>query len=67
MEIIKGRCHTGLDDYDCTLVRQFYRVPNIGERVEVRYKGNRTSLRVVQITHESAHDGSPWISVELHN
>lgn len=67
MEYIKGRCHTNLDDYDCSLVKSFYRVPNIGERVEVRYKGNRTSLKIVQITHEAMFDGTPFLSIELHN
>ena len=70
MEYIKGRCITNLDDYDCSDVNSFCRVPNIGERIECRYKGNTTSLRVVQITHAvrgPKGNEYPYIIVELHN
>lgn len=63
---IKGKCKTNLDNYDTSIIKQFYRVPNIGERVSVLYKGNITSLKVVQITHD-IKDGDPFIIVELHN
>jgi hypothetical protein len=63
---VKGRCFTNLDDYDCP-VKEFYRVPNIGEHVMTRYKGNKTSLKVIQITHDiSVIDNEPFIIVELH-
>lgn len=62
--MIKGRCFTNLDDYLCH-VKQFARVPNIGERVAVIRKGDRASLKVVQITHDLIND-EPFIIVELH-
>jgi len=68
--MIKGRCFTNLDDYDCSEVIVFARVPNIGERVYCKRKGNSTSLKVVQITHDIRGErGSeyPYILVELHN
>lgn len=65
METIKGHCKTNLDDYEM-IVRKFYRVPNIGERVAVLHKGNRSSLKVCQITHEIKVN-EPYIIVELHN
>jgi hypothetical protein len=64
-EIIKGQCRTNLDNYECP-VHEFYRVPNIGERVMVKYKGNTSSLKVVQITHDMRNN-EPYIHVELHN
>jgi hypothetical protein len=64
MEKIKGRCFTNLDNYECP-VREFYRVPNIGERVMCLYKGNTTSLKVVQITHD-VRNNEPFIAVQLH-
>ena len=66
METIKGQCKTNLDDYDVSEVREFYRVPNIGERVMCRYKGHRSDLKVVQITH-SLKENKPFIIIELHN
>jgi hypothetical protein len=64
METIKGRCFTNLDDYE-TYVTEFYRVPNIGERVQCRRKGYTSSLKVCQIIHDFK-DGIPFIIVELH-
>jgi len=67
---IKGQCHTNLDGYDCSEVIIFARVPNIGERVYCRRKGQLTSLRVVQITHDirgTFGNEYPYIHVELHN
>jgi len=66
--MIQGQCITNLDDYDCSDTTLFVRIPKIGERVECKYKGNLTSLKVVQITH--AIRGSkgyqfPFIFVEL--
>ena len=65
METIKGHCTTNLDDYRMT-VTEFWRVPNIGEKVCCERKGYKSSLRVVQITHDM-RDGIPYIIVELHN
>ena len=65
VEIIKGHCRTNLDDYSMT-VTEFFRVPNIGERVACRKKGYETTLRVCQITHD-CKNGKPYIIVELHN
>lgn len=60
---IKGHCRTNLDNFECP-VNEFYRVPNIGERVMVIYKGNVSSLPVVQITHDMKNN-EPYIIVEL--
>jgi len=65
MEIIKGHCTTNLDDYIMT-VKEFYRVPNIGERIACLRKRSNTTLKVCQITHDFK-DGKPYIIVELHN
>lgn len=64
METIKGHCFTNLDDYRMT-VTEFYRVPNIGERVACLYKGLDSDLKVCQITH-NFKNGEPYIIVELH-
>lgn len=64
-DTIKGRCITNLDDYDCSEIKEFARVPNIGERVYCQYKGNSTSLKVVQITHDFRNQ-EPFIVIELH-
>lgn len=61
---INGRCFTNLDDYDCP-VKVFARVPNIGERVYCTYRGNASSLRVVQITHD-VRNNEPFLVCELH-
>jgi hypothetical protein len=62
---IKGQCHTNLDDYDClSSPTVFARVPNVGERVACRYKGNVSSLKICQITHD-VKDNKPFIIVEL--
>lgn len=65
METIKGHCQTNLDDYTMS-VYEFYRVPNIAERVTCLRKGNKSSLKVCQITHDF-RDGKPYIIVELHH
>jgi len=68
-QFIKGKCFTNLDDYDCSEVKLFARVPNLGERVYCEYRGSSTSLRVVQITHEVRGERGneyPFIVVELH-
>jgi hypothetical protein len=64
LQTIKGHCTTNLDDYRMT-VKEFYRVPNIGERVSCLYKGNEASLKVCQITHDFRNN-EPYIIVELH-
>ena len=66
MNKIKGSCFTNLDDWDASEVREFARVPNVGERVFAKYKGNSSSLKVVQITHDFRNN-EPYIRVELHN
>ncbi len=65
METIKGRCFTTLDDYEMK-VTEFYRVPNIGERVMCLKRGYDSSLKVNKIIHD-IKDGKPFIIVELHN
>lgn len=65
METFKGACFTNLDDYNCP-VKEFARVPNIGERVMVIYKGRESSLAIVQITHQ-LRDEKPFLRIELHN
>lgn len=64
--LIKGHCFTNLDNYTTSNIKGFYRVPNVGERVSCEYKGSKTSLEVVQITHDF-RNGQPYIVVELHN
>lgn len=66
MNRIKGHCKTNLDDWDTSKVKEFSRVPNIGERCFASLHGNTGSLKVVQITHDF-RDGEPYIIVELHN
>lgn len=63
--IIKGHCFTNLDDYRMT-VNEFYRVPNIGEKVACIYKTYDTTLKVHQIIHDFKNN-NPYIIVELHN
>ena len=65
METIKGHCQTNLDDYSM-IVNEFYRVPNVGERVACLRKGNKSSLKVCQITHDF-RDDKPYIIIELNN
>ena len=78
METIKGKCMTNLDDYNVSLVTEFARCPNIGERVAVLHKGNKTSLKICQITHSvqkgfkqtefgTSNTETPFIIVELHH
>lgn len=66
--MIKGRCHTNLDDYDCSLVKVFAEIPKHGDRVYVK-RLNSTSnieltLKVCGITH-GVKDNEPYIEVEL--
>jgi len=65
MEYIKGHCETNLDDYNVYEVKGFARVPNIGERVNCKYKGYSSTLKVCQITHDFRNN-EPYIIVELH-
>jgi len=65
METIKGHCTTNLDNYQMIVI-EFARVPNIGERVAVLFKGQNRVLNVIQITHDIQKDGKPYIIVELH-
>jgi len=39
MDIIKVKCITNLDDYDCTIVRYLSCRPMVGDFVQVLYKG----------------------------
>ena len=65
--IIKGHCRTNLDNYTMK-VTQFYRIPNIGERIACFYTGREATLKVVQITHDfDFKNNEPYIIVELHN
>lgn len=66
MNKIKGFCFTNLDDWDTSEVKEFARVPNVGERVFAKHKGSSSSLKVVQITHDFRNN-EPYIHVELHN
>ena len=45
-------------------VKEFARVPNVGERVACLRNGQSASLKVHQITHDFK-DGKPYIIVEL--
>jgi len=63
--IMKVRCFTNLDGYDCYVDEMACR-PIKGDNVTVRYKGNRTSLKIVAITHEGSETGPPWLKIELH-
>lgn len=68
MNYIKGRCFTNLDDFDCSLVAVFAAIPQKGDRVAVKYKGNESYLKVVGITHDVtnlAYNPEPYIKVEL--
>jgi hypothetical protein len=49
--MIKGKCKTNLDDYDVSKVKVFAKVPEIGERIACEYRGEKSTLKVVQITH----------------
>jgi len=64
LQTIKGHCTTNLDDYSCH-IKEFAKVPNIGERVACMRKGYESSLKVYQITHDF-RNGEPYIIVELH-
>lgn len=71
--MIKGCCHTNLDDYKLVQwPERFAAVPEIGSKVEAK---SGVNLKVVGITHamidiRDDHDGSfirrePFIKVEL--
>lgn len=64
MNKIKGYCKTNLDGYTMK-VFEFYKVPEIGERVACYRFGYEAVLKVCQITHD-IKDGDPYIIVELH-
>lgn len=70
MNWIEAFCRTNLDDYDCSLVKVFAAIPNKGDKVQVLYRGNVTSLDVVQVTHKCKNGNTstpiPYIEVELH-
>jgi len=63
MAKINGKCRTNLDNYTCP-VTSFVALPRIGDRVEVMYKGSRSTLKIIEITHID-EDGKPSIIVEL--
>ena len=65
MKTIKGHCKTNLDNYTMK-VTDFYRTPNIGERIVCFYKGCETTLKVCNITHDFKYN-KPYIIVELYN
>lgn len=63
--MINGYCRTNLDDYDLKdSPKVFGGIPNNGDRVTCRYKGNFATLKVVGITHHVKND-LPYIEVEL--
>lgn len=64
MEYINGICRTNLDDYRVDVVSKFVIVPRIGDNVAVLYKGMKSALKVVSITHDIFLD-KPIIRVEL--
>lgn len=63
---IKGHCTTMLDYYSVDTVKLFYKVPEKGDLVYCRYKGQPTTLKVCGITH-AIRNSEPYIIVELHN
>lgn len=63
--MIRGRCFTNLDDYDCSLVNVFAGIPRIGDYVTVTYKGNTLRLKVVSVQHD-VKDCQPYLKIELH-
>lgn len=79
MNYIKGHCKTNLDDYDCSQVKVFAKVPNKGDRIKVTKRGEgETTLKVCGITHSvikveksqsiiTTEEFEPYIIVELHN
>lgn len=69
--MIKVRCFTNLDDYDCSKVTHMVSTPLRGDRVEVMYRGSYATLKVVGVTHGMYNDGiypkdQPYLQVELH-
>ena len=65
MEKINVKCFTCLDDYVCDMQFMICR-PIKGDKVTVLYKGRKTYLRIVDITHETEETGS-YLKIELHN
>lgn len=64
--MIDATCHTNLDDYDCSLVKKFVTLPQIGNKVRVLKNGNKTTLKIVDITHDVNEKGEPKLLIELH-
>ena len=63
--LITGRCHTNLDDYNRDKwPTVFLCRPQVGDTVES--KRGRT-LKIVQITHSMNNVGEPLLFIELHN
>lgn len=58
--MIKGYCHTNLDDWSCEVI-VFFAVPRYGERVQATYKGNAARLYVCGVTHCQQRIGGEWI------
>lgn len=65
--MIRARCRTNLDDYNCSRITVFAELPRIGDGVNVLKKGTPARLKVCSITHDIDEAGSPFIIVELHN
>lgn len=63
---MKATCYTNLDYYDCSIVDVFVVLPRIGDRANVSFKGNITTLKVCGIIHKQKNN-EPYISIELHN
>ena len=69
--MIKGHCHTNLDDYDrAQWPEKFAAVPEIGSKVEAK---SGAKLRVIDITHTTITqhvlgelEEEPYIKVELY-
>lgn len=62
--MIKGRCETNLDGYDCSKVKVFAEVPNKGSRIVVFFNGAERTLKVCDITHD-VKDNEPYIIIGL--
>ena len=61
---IKAFCRTNLDGFDCSEITSFVTLPNKGDKVQVKYRGNVALLEVCGITHRCKND-EPSIEVEL--
>ena len=65
---IKVKCHTNLDDFDCSIVTEMYCRPLLGDRVKVTYFGRFSSLEIVSIQHVNPTLESPaYLFIELHH